>query len=136
MGFSILCRPRDLTAAVAALSVSLAGCTSWQRVGGPSGPNPEQTLTELFNPGAMYSRLGRLVSTSGVPFVGTVAFVAGRGDSTLAVVGVSLDNRAFAFQREGRGTAPDTTSDYEFRRPNAPPVLVGRDEAIRVAQFQ
>jgi GWxTD domain-containing protein len=129
-------RPRVFAAAAAVLGVTLSGCTSWQRVGGPSGPNAEQTLTELFNPGAMYNRLGRLVSTSGVPFVGSVAFVPGRGDSTLAVVGVSLENRAFAFQREGEGYGARYRVDYEFRRQGAAPVTVSRDEAIRVAQFQ
>lgn len=136
MDLCVLRRPRAHTAAAAVLAVALSGCTSWQRVGGPSGPNPEQTLTELFNPGAMYNRLGRLVSTTGVPFVASVAFVAGRGDSTLAVVGVSLDNRAFAFQREGEGYGARYHVDYEFRRQGAAPVTISRDEAIRVAQFQ
>lgn len=128
-------RSRATTAAATALVFVLTGCSSWQRVGEPGGPNPEQTLTELFNPGALYTRLGRLVSTAGVPFVGTVAFVAGHGDSTLAIVGVSLENRAFAFQREGDGYAAKYRVDYEFRSPAHTPIIVGRDETIRVAGF-
>lgn len=130
-----LCRSRATTAAATALLLGVSGCSTWQRVGEPGGPNPEQTLTELFNPGALYTRLGRLVSTGGVPFVGTVAFVAGHGDSTLAIVGVSLENRAFAFQREGNGYAAKYRVDYEFRSPGHTPIIVGRDETIRVAGF-
>lgn len=127
---------RVVTAAATVLSLSLPGCTSWQRVGSPSGPDAEQTLTELFNPGAMYTRLGRLVSTGGVPFIGTVAFFPGRNDSTMAIVGVSLENRALSFQRDGDGYGARYHVDYEFRPVSGPAITVSRDEAVRVAQFQ
>lgn len=127
---------RALTAAATILTLALPGCTSWQRVGSPSGPNTEQTLTELFNPGAMYSRLGRLVATGGVPFIGTVAFLPGRHDSTMAIVGVSLDNRAFSFQRDGDGYGARYHVDYEFRPASGPAITISRDETVRVAQFQ
>ncbi len=128
---------RVVTAAATILSLALPGCTSWQRVGSPSGPNTEQTLTELFNPGAMYTRLGRLVATGGVPFIGTVAFLPGRQDSTMAIVGVSLENRAFSFQRDGDGYGARYHVDYEFRPASGgPAITISRDEVVRVAQFQ
>ena len=62
----------------------LAACTSWQRVNDTTSPNPEATLTQLFNPGPLYARLGRLVSSGQIPFIGSVAQLPGPGDSTPA----------------------------------------------------
>jgi len=136
MSLFIILRPRAAAVALFVLAGSVAGCTSWQRVGTPGETNPEQTLTELFNTTAVYGRLGRLVATGQVPFVGTVAFVAGRADSTLAIIGISLENRAFAFQREGTGYAAKYRVEYEMRRGGAAPVIIGRDETVRVAAFE
>lgn len=135
MRLTSLCRP-SAACVVAAFLPLLTGCTAWQRVGERSPANPEQQLTQLFNPGALYTRLGRLVSSSQIFFVGSAAFVPGHGDSTLAVIGISLSNREFAFQRDGTGYTAKYRVEYQLNRIDAPTILLARDEAIRVAGFQ
>ncbi len=113
----------------------VAGCGSWQRVGSTNTPTPEDQLVQLLNVSTSYGRLGHLISTDQVHYVGSVAFVPGHGDSTRALVGLSLANREFAFQRDGQGFGARYRVDYQFDRPGAPPVTVGHDQAIRVATF-
>lgn len=70
-----------------------------------------------------------------MPFVGTVAFVAGRGDSTVARVGLSFENHAFAFQRDGRFFLTRFRVEYSLVRPGQSPITAVRDEAVRVESF-
>lgn len=130
-----LCRPRAARL-VAAILPLLGGCTAWQRVGEPTVASPEQQLTQLFNPAALYTKLGRFVSSTPIFYVGSAAFLPGRGDSTLALIGLSLSNREFAFQREGAGYAAKYRVEYQLVQPGTPTILLARDEAIRVASFQ
>ena len=127
-----LCRPRAARV-VAVLLPILAGCTSWQRVGDTPTVSPEQQLTQLFNPGALYTRLGRFVSPTQIFYVGTAAFVPGPHDSTLALVGLSLTNRDLAFQREGTGYTAKYRVEYQLARPGTPTIVLSRDAAVRVA---
>jgi hypothetical protein len=92
---------RLVLVAVSVLAASVIGCGSWKRVGSEEQPRPTETLTRLLNTTQFYQRLGRLAAGDPMPFVGTVAFAAGPGDSVIAVLGLSLENRSFAFQREG-----------------------------------
>jgi GWxTD domain-containing protein len=71
-----------------------------------------------------------------MPFVGTVAFAAGPADSVIAVLGLSLENRAFAFQREGNSFVARYRVGLSFKREGAPPVELAREELVRVATFQ
>jgi len=98
-------------------------------------PSTEQTLNELFNLSSLYQRMGRLAASGPMPFVGSIAFVAGRGDSTIARVGLSFENHAFAFQRDGRAFSTRFRIEYAFTRASAPPVQAVRDELIRVESF-
>ena len=91
---------RRLVLAPVLLAAAL-GCGNWKRVDTEPKPRPSETLTALLNAQQFYQRLGRLAAGDPMPFVGTVAFTAGPGDSVVAVLGLSLENRAFAFQREG-----------------------------------
>ncbi len=105
---------------------------------GPAGtvtPSTEQTLTELFNLPSLYQRMGRLAASGPMPFVGTVALLGGRGDSTVARVGLSFENHAFAFSRDGRAFSTRFRVEYAFARPNVAPVQAVRDEIIRVETF-
>ena len=82
------------------LGAAALGCGSWKRVGSQDGPAPAEQLTQLMNISSFYQRLGRLAAAEPLPFVGTVAFAAGPADSVITVLGLSLENRALAFQRE------------------------------------
>jgi GWxTD domain-containing protein len=121
---------------MAALVVSASGCGSWKRVGGEEQPKPTEALTRLLNTTQFYQRLGRLAAGDPMPFVGTVAFAAGPGDSVIAVLGLSLENRAFAFQREGNSFVARYRVALSFKREGAPPVDLAREELVRVATFQ
>ena len=121
---------------MAALVASAVGCGSWKRVGSDEQPKPTETLTRLLNTTQFYQRLGRLAAGDPMPFVGTVAFAAGPADSVIAVIGLSLENRAFAFQREGNSFVARYRVSLSFNREGAPPVDLAREELVRVATFQ
>ncbi len=123
-------------ALMAALVASAVGCGSWKRVGSDEQPKPTETLTRLLNTQQFYQRLGRLAAGDPMPFVGTVAFAAGPADSVIAVTGLSLENRAFAFQREGNSFVARYRVSLSFKREGAPPVDLAREELVRVATFQ
>jgi GWxTD domain-containing protein len=115
----------------------LAACGSWQRVGTQSeGPTPEESLTGIFDLTPVYQRLGRLVAGEPLPWVATGAYAAGPGDSALVIVALSLENRALSFQRETEGFAAIYRVELAFEREGVPPVVVARDETVRVATFQ
>lgn len=113
----------------------LTACGGARTPAGGPAPSAEQTLTELFNLSTLYQRLGRLAASGPMPFVGTVAFVAGRGDSTVARVGLSFENHAFAFQRDGRTFSTRFRVEYTFTRQGGAPVQAVRDEIVRVESF-
>jgi len=119
-----------------ALAASAIGCGSWKRVGSDEQPRQTETLTRLLNTQQFYQRLGRLSAGDPMPFVGTVAFAAGPADSVIAVTGLSLENRAFAFQREGNSFVARYRVSLSFKREGAPPVDLAREELVRVATFQ
>ena len=123
------------------LRLSRCSCSSppavrWQRVGATStAPSPEETLTSLFNLPAFYQRMGRLAAGPPLPFVGTVAFAAGPGDSVIG------DPRPLP--REPRPRLPARTGNVFVARYRVellarvararPPIRFARDEEVRVA---
>jgi GWxTD domain-containing protein len=121
-------------------TVLLAGaaldCGSWKRVGTQDAPAPADQLTKLVNISAFYQRLGRLAASEPLPFVGTVAFVAGPADSVISILGLSLENRALAFQREGNLFVARYRVSISFQREGTRPVELTRDEIVRVPTFQ
>jgi GWxTD domain-containing protein len=119
-----------------ALVASASACGSWKRVGSEEQPKPTEALTRLLNTTQFYQRLGRLAAGDPMPFVGTVAFAAGPADSVIAILGLSLENRAFAFQREGNSFVARYRVSLSFKREGAAPVDLAREEVVRVATFQ
>jgi GWxTD domain-containing protein len=115
--------------------VLLSGCGSWGRVG--SHPTPEQgtTLTQLLDATNTYRRLGRLASPGPIPFVGTVAFLAGAGDSSLAVIALSLANSDLGFQRDGNAFQARYRVQVTAQG-SGKPVERSRDQTVRVPSFQ
>lgn len=130
-------RARPLLAALIACAAPvLTGCGNWQRVGETPAPTGQRDVAQMFDAATLFTRLGRLVSTQNIAYVGSVAFVPGSHDSTVAIVAISLANRVFAFERRGQGFGARYRVEYEFVRPGAPPVVVGRDKALVVGSFQ
>lgn len=118
------------------LLLLLQACGGGRGPGGPPPPSADQTLTEIFNLPAVYTRMGRLASGPPIPFVGSVAFLGGRGDSTMVQVGLSLPNRALSFQRDGRAFAARFRADISFQRAGQPALAHTRDEVVRVGGFE
>lgn len=117
--------------------LGLPGCGSWTRVGTETQPTPSQTLTSVLDETAVFRRIGRLAVGGQVPFIGNVAILPAGGDSVLALLGLSLQNRALGFERQGtQGFTARYRVDITFQRDGAPPVTVGREETVRVTTFQ
>jgi GWxTD domain-containing protein len=120
----------------AALCAATLGCGSWSRVGSGDQPTASESLTRVLNTTQYYQRLGRLAAADPLPFVGTVAFAAGTADSVIGILGLSLENRALAFQREGNVFVARYRVSFSFQREGAPSVDVAREEVVRVPTFQ
>jgi len=118
------------------LCLAAAGCGSWKRVGSPGAPTPADQLTKVVNPTAFYQRLGRLAGADPLPFVGSVAFAEGPGDSVITVLGLSLENRALTFQRDANVFVARYRVAISFQREGARAVELSRDEIVRVSTFQ
>ncbi|HEU4763119.1 MAG TPA: GWxTD domain-containing protein [Gemmatimonadales bacterium] len=123
--------------AVLAVVLGAAACGQWQRVGtAPAGPTPAQTLTDILDQTAVFHRLGRLTSAAGIPFVGVFDVVPGPADTGIGILAVSLENRSFSFERSPSGFEARYRADIVLTRPGAPPIVIGRDQTVRVATFQ
>ena len=114
----------------------LAGCGSWSRVGSEDERPAGEQLTDILDTRALYDRIGRLSGGEPLPFIGEVAFAANTGDSVQALLGLSLQNRALSFQREGDGFVARYHVDVSFAPATGAPVTLRRDEVVRVASFQ
>ena len=135
MPFAVHSRRRSTLAIL--LLPALMACGSWSRVGTESAPSPAQTFTSVLDETAVFRRIGRLAAGGQVPFVGNVALLPGPGDSTLALLALSLENRALGFERSGtQGFAARYRVDLTFQRDGAAPITVGREETVRVTTFQ
>ncbi len=121
---------------LAVLVSATLGCGSWSRVGSGREPTPSESLTRVLNSTQFYQRLGRLAAGDPLPFVGSVAFAAGAADSVIGVLGLSLENRVLAFQREGNVFVARYRVSLSFKREGAPSVDVAREEVVRVPTFQ
>jgi len=120
----------------AVLCAASFGCGNWARVGSGDQPAPSESFTRALNTTQSYERLGRLAAGDPLPFVGSVAFAAAPADSVIGVLGLSLENRALAFQREGNVFVARYRVSLAFRREGAPPVDLAREEIVRVPTFQ
>ena len=121
---------------LALLIGAAAGCGNWKRVGDPDQPAPSETLTRALNTTQFYQKLGRLAGAEPLPFIGTVAFAAGPADSVIGVFGLSLENRALAFQREGNVFVARYRVSLGFQREGSPSLDLAREEVVRVPTFQ
>ena len=95
----------------------------------------EQTLTDLFNLTALYQRMGRIAGDNPLPFVGQPAFFAGRGDSTVVLLGLSLDNRSLSFQRTARDFVARYRVEIILQAEGAQPIRYTREEVVSVASY-
>lgn len=119
----------------AALGAVFAGCGPWQRVGSSPQPDATSSVTQLFDMASVYHRLGRLAVGGALPFVGTAAFAAGPGDSTIVLVGLSLENRVLSFTRDSTGFVAHYHVDVAAAQPGRAGITAGRDETVRAPTY-
>jgi len=93
--------PIPIRRLIGLLPMLLVACGQWGRVGDQPTPSRSGGVTQILDPGTTYRRLGRLVGSAELPFIGDIAFFGGSADSTVALLSVSLQTRQFGFQREG-----------------------------------
>src|ERR687896_2747899 len=121
---------------VVLLAAAALHCGSWRRVGTQDAPAAADQLSQIVNVPNYYQRLGRLAAGEPLPFVGTVAFASGPADSVITIIGVSLENRALAFQRENNSFVARYRVSISFQREGTRSVDLTRDEIVRVPTFQ
>ena len=114
----------------------LAACGGWKRVGTDEAPPPAQGFTALLNQQALFQKLGRLSAGDPLPFTGSVAQVKGAGDTVLVILGLSLENRALSFQKDGSAYVAKYRVDATFQPSAGRPVSGGQEESVRVDTFQ
>jgi GWxTD domain-containing protein len=102
-------------------------------VAGSSSPNVPAQPTAV----QLYRSMGLLAEGGDLPFVGSVAFLAGsRPDSTLVLLTVSLSNQSLAFAREGEAYRADYSASVMLQRGSEPAQRIESREAVRVATFR
>ena len=116
--------------------LAVAGCGSWQRVGTETGPSAEQGLTQILDMATVYKRLGRIAVGPPLPFIGNIVYAAGPGDSTIAIVGLSLENRSLGFQREGGVFVARYHVEITFQKQDGVPIHAALDETVQVGTFR
>jgi GWxTD domain-containing protein len=138
------------TAGIALAALVLPACAGRQRVDpdaaldGVLGTAPDGAALLRGGAGggfgdasAVYQRMGLLAPGAPMPFVGTVRFLAGpRPDSTLALLAVSLQNRALTFVREDDRYRAVYEVRAEFRQGARLVRRVEAQQVVRVAGFR
>src|SRR5919199_1165005 len=113
-------------------------------------PNPESRIprpesergrggapVNSLDPAVVYAQAGLLAESQPIPFVGNVQYLAGRtADSTLALVTLSLPNRALTFTNEGEGQQAKYHVAIDARQGSATVRHIDARETVRVASFR
>ncbi|MDH4130295.1 MAG: GWxTD domain-containing protein [Gemmatimonadota bacterium] len=90
----------------------------------------------MLDPGSTYRRLGRLVGSAELPFVGDIAFYRSGGDSAVALLSVSLQTRHFAFQKDGEFFVARYRAIWNATpAAGGPPRSSSQEQVVRVNSF-
>jgi len=107
-----------------------AGCCG----GGPNRPTPARDAG-VARPLDVYRELGMLAGTGDYPAVASFSTIAGPGDSTYVLFGLSLPNSALRFQRDEAGFLGEYAVRITFLRDSVPVREVRRQEVVRIPSF-
>jgi len=101
-------------------------------VGSAASPAPTQT----FDITPTFLHLGRLAAGAPLPFVASVSFLAGPADSLVAIIALSMENRALTFQKEGASYLARYRVELTVSPASGEAIEVHRDQVVRVATLQ
>lgn len=124
---------RGARAAVLAPLVALAACGGRGADGGASAPQPEQLPNR---PLEAYARQGLITGEERFPAVAGFATLAGPGDSTWILFGMSLPTSALRFHRDGGGFTAGYSVSLRFLGDGVEHAHSRHTEQVRVATFQ
>jgi len=130
-------------ALAAALVLAAAACSPRTRPAPGTAPRPTErgargaNQPNSLDPAAVYAQAGLLAESQPIPFVGNIQYLAGRtADSTLALVTLSLPNRALTFTNEGEGQQAKYIVAIDVRQGAATVRHIDAHETVRVASFR
>ncbi len=127
-----------------ALSLAVAGCGQWQRVGGSAGggaatspePDPNIVVPRLFRTTETYRDMGLLVTGDPLPFVASMGFFAGpTPDSAFVAFGLSLTNNALTFRKADDHFEAEYSVEVGFDRNGTSLAHLADEQLVRVATF-
>lgn len=107
------------------------GRTSAEALAAPAPAGPT-----VYDPLAVYRELGFLVGRSTFPIVGRFVYLAGPGDSTYAILALSLPNTALRFRREETGFLARYRVAVAVGDSAAPIATFDEAEDVRVRTFR
>ena len=123
-------------AGLALCALGIAGCSARPPAGSPPPPARGAVSSDLFDAGAVYRSMGLLVARAPLPFVASLHYLADAApDSTLAVFGLSLANRALKFERDGDEFVARYHVEVAFRGDTGPARQFASDDVVRVRTF-
>jgi GWxTD domain-containing protein len=133
---------RAAVVAAAGMTLGAAACSRGPRV--TEGPTPAAggrpgrlEPASLVDPTRIYQQMGFLAGGASLPFVGNVAYLAGaQPDSTLALVSMSLPNRALTFVRESDRFRASYDVRVDFRQGSTLARHVASTDTVRVGSFK
>lgn len=135
-------RFRHVTVAAVGAALALAGCARRPNVDAGEGPEPRGGVRPndaggLGDATRVYQGMGLLAASGPVPFVGSVAHLAGpTADTTLVLVSLSLANRSLTFTRDGDRFRAGYEVQLDLRQGSSVVRHVEAREAVRVPNFK
>lgn len=128
---------RALRVCLAGACVGCAGSGTRQLPVGATSESAPDAFAELSNPLATYEAMGFVTGVREFSAVGRFAFLAGPGDSTLVLFGISIPNTALQFRRADTGYVARYQVTLDFRPGDATaPIRISEDQQVRVGAFR
>ncbi|MDH3495312.1 MAG: GWxTD domain-containing protein [Gemmatimonadota bacterium] len=116
------------------VTVAATAACQWQRVGSDTRPDPSVVVPQLFNPAALYTRMGFFAAGPPLPFVASLQYLATSSpDTTLALFGLSMANSALSFRQAGQALEARYQAEVVLRRAGSVLARAVSEETVRVA---
>lgn len=118
------------------VALSVGACARRNRVGPERGTRAARDAALTGDATKVYEQMGLLAAGSPVPFVGSVAYLAGTRDTTTIVLSFSMPNQALSFTREGDRYRAAYEIRIDLRQGSANVRHIETQETVRVASFR